>query len=712
MVRITQLDRINSLLLQDLDNKEAMRILKVTTGERIRQLRIELNNDFTRGKFKAIENISLSDDFLCKLKTISSNIPVYCSSGTLKEMLGCDNFESSFSRFFYNIKKVVYGDSSEYIRYDQPYYIPREQPITEVSKYINALTGVIGLDPGADVRPMSTDKIQEALIDSYPESDFDNNIVEEMLQQHKWIIQSTYDGQIFYSLIFEKLRDYQKVARLVYENKKVILNTLDTELINSINNAKIKYNWVVQGGQNGIYEYNPEGNNKKSIVDAINHFITEKVYFTYDEIHNYLLEYNFERIKEKTIRAYIMKVCQCSIDNSNLFCHSEYIDKYPNIRWRTKTQSGLYNWLLSTVIEYLKSSSKYKASKKEILKVLSKANPDNYELKNDLFAYLYKYIGIDGYFIIDKDTIVLTDNALILTKEELSSIGIRQKTPEYYKEAISYILSSLKKAKNGTMLLADIKKDCINSIPKLPESSFYKIVDKFLPDQVAKYDADGKLYLRIDETKVEYLPSYSIDGTKLDDPTLDQPILVKSEVDRIEPVIGARVSFTWESIKKSMCKEFTFYTRWWDIELDIEDSIDKFILFMSTAVSNNRLSKYIPQQMFEFWHFKNDEMDYYRYMIDITTCYEKLINDINRANTGNFKSEDGLKKTIDAFPSMRQWLAFEQGGFVNTYERLRTIRNKCAHGQDINNGMLSMIQNTTGFIALYVYTVARFWDNL
>jgi hypothetical protein len=67
---------------------------------------------------------------------------------------------------------------------------------------------------------------------------------------------------------------------------------------------------------------------------------------------------------------------------------------------------------------------------------------------------------------------------------------------------------------------------------------------------------------------------------------------------------------------------------------------------------------------------------------------------------------------VNEIPEVTRWINYSEcKGFVKTFNSLKHIRNKSAHGQDIDTGLLSMIQNTTAFIALYVYTVARFWKS-
>lgn len=716
--RLQQL--IENLILNDFTTEELMKRFGVTTKERIRQLRISLKNQFQEGRFDGIHNLTFSDEFLCALKSLRNNLPVYSSITTLNEAVGCNDFDSSLIRFFLDVKRV-HGEGQFYTRYDQAYYIPTEQPVEEVSKYIDTLIGIMSNNKDAEVRPMTFGQIMDSLIEHYPDVDFDSEIVEDILNQHAWI-QKVEEGDLdMYMVEFERLKDYQKIARIVFEHKSVSLQEISQELISrgeeelasrlsNLNVSKQKYPWVKLAGQNGMYEYNPNGGARKTLPAAINEFTMKTKFFTYSELIEHLHAEGFTNLKEKSVRAYIMKTCQSSTDDSNLFCHSDFLYQHRDIKWRMRTQNGLGHWLLTRTIEHLKASGN-KSTKDKILSYVKMENPEGYQLRNDLSTYLYPYIGMDELFMVDNNKYYLTARALALTPEELDKLGVRQRTPEYYKDVISFIMSQLKNVEGGQMLLSSIKRECLNSIPEMAEPSFYKIVSTMLPEQISKVEEDCKMYLRLEESKIEYMPSYVIDDNKLDDYSQEEPALVASEEGRITPVPGSRTRFTWEEIREAMSKEFKFYSRWWDIKIPLEEGIDKFIRFMQTQANSQRLTRFIPQSMYEFWHMKNDEMDYYRYMIDITECYEKLLYNVQSANTGTKVFEDGLQGAINASFDFRMWINYsDTKGFLKTFNSLKHIRNKCAHGQDIDTGLMSMIQNTTSFIALYVYTVARFWN--
>lgn len=710
---------INCLLLNDYDKEQIKAELGFSSNERVRQLRVGMKRQLSVGKFDSINNICINDDFLLKISAAMIELPIFNSTAVLNKTFGCKDYGSSSIRHFIDIK-CIYADSNEYKRFDQPYYIPTELPHTEICKYINAITGIMSFDSEADIRPLPLGRIMELLIENYPDIDFEAEIVESMLQQHTWICSEKLENDVIgYMIDFQYLKDYQKIARIIYERKHVTLENISMELakygvtnITGINSAKRKYEWITLAGQNGVYDYNPNGIDKKPLADIISDYAEENKKFYYNNLIQHLNQTGFSNLKDGTVRTYIMKSCQCSIDDPNLFCHSDYLDEYKEVRWRSRTQNGLFNWLLSRTIEFLKIRSNYKASKKDIVTALHQYNPENYQLKNDLYSYLYKYIGPEKLFIVDKDMLQLTENAIGLTDEELKKIGVKQRTPEYYKDAVSFILSLLKKSDNGEILMATIKNECIEAIPDMPWTAFYKIVDNHLPEQISKIEKEGKTYLRINEEKVEYSPSYVIDTMALTDMTQEEPTLMASEVGRITPTLGERISFSWEEIKAAMLKEFSFYRRWWDLQTSMEEGIDRFIEFMVSKVSNNRLSKFIPQSIYEFWNFKNDEMDYYRYLIDITACYEKLLADIHKANGKSEPSAIGLMTIVNEIPEVTRWINYSEcKGFVKTFNSLKHIRNKSAHGQDIDTGLLSMIQNTTAFIALYVYTVARFWES-
>lgn len=710
--------KVDSFIIKDDDKKTLMEKFSVSTGERVRQLKTEFFASLREGRISGVDNVQFDEELILGISGIAEELPMYASRSTLNDAFGCD-IESSWIRHFLDCKEIYSEvDNNQYSYFDQPYYIPTQQHGEDVKKYIASVVAVLGKRKEADVRPLTMEQVLEALEDSFADYDFEEETVAAILAQHTWIEKLSSDGAELYQLNYEFLNDYQKLARIIYEKGKTTIDELKDELerrgsnrasaiIKSLRMTMQKYSWACHAGQNGVYEYNPEGLSRKPMNVAIREYAQDKVVFTWDEIYAYLSEQGYEKLVESSIRTYVTSLCRCSNSDGNYFCLEGHTDKYPHVSWRARTQNGLYNWLLPTLIQYLKTSGG-KSDRKTIKEVLLARNSQNFKLKNDITTYLYGYAkDANAYFNIDGGVISLTSRAWNLTQEEIEKVGLKNRTPEYYLTAVSCIQAHLQQAEKGEVQLAVLKDKCKDVVSNLADSAFYKIVDKFLPDHIVKVEKNGKRYLRLETAKIEYAPAYVVDSAL--SVREETPQLVQSEVVREEHVPGNRNAYSWDAIRESMLSDLAFYERQWDLDLSLEQSVDKFIEFMKSQ-KGSRLSRFVPQAMYEFWHCKNDILDYYRYMMEVAMSYEQLLAAVCE-NNGIAVYSSGLKDVVDALPEMRAWLyCSPYDGFKRVFGKLKHTRNLLAHGKDVDDTIFPLVQKFIEFTALYVYTTARFLE--
>lgn len=714
--------KVSSFIIGNEDKQKLMERFSVSSGERVRQLKTEFFADLRDGRITGVDNIQLSDDFILSIREASDKLPMYASRTTLSEAYACD-YESSHIRHFLDYKEI-YGEpnNNQYAYFDQPYYIPTQQQGEDVKKYITAVVTTLGKGKDADVRPVTLDLVMDALEETFADYDFDQEVVESILQQHTWVEKLTTDTVGKYQLSYEFLNDYQKLARIVYEKngEKITIEEIQKELgkrgsnrasaiIKSLRVAMQKFQWICLAGQNGVYKYNPAGQSRMPMNAAIRAYAQDKIIFSLEAVINYLTAAGYGKLVESSIRTYITSLCRCSTLDGNLFCLEGHEQEYPQVNWRAKTQCGLFNWLLPTLIQYLKTTGG-KSDKKTIMAVLLARNSQNFKLKNDIATYLYTYAkGPNAYFILDGGMVALTKRAWNLTQDEVDKLGLKNRTPEYYMTTVSYIQAFLQQATGGEERLSVIRDKCREVVENLTDPSFYKIVEKYLPEHILKEERKGKTYLKLDTSKIEYAPAYDVDAAL--SVREDVPILVPSQVMREEQVPGNRRAYSWDLIRKKMLSELTFYQRHWDLELSLEQSVDKFISFMESQ-SSSRLSIFLPQAMYEFWYCKNDNLDYYRYMMEIATCYEQLLVGIWLRN-GMAVYATGLMDIADTNPEMRAWLQQYSSAdlFRKIFGKLKYTRNLLAHGKDIDDTLFQLVQKTVEFVALYVYTVARFWES-
>lgn len=710
--------KLMSFVIKEEDKKTLMEIFSVSSGERVRQLKLEFFDNLREGKIACVDNVQFTDDLIIAIRKVADSLPMYASKSTLCDAFECD-YENSTLKHFLDYKEI-YGEQNNYMYayFDQPYYIPTQQTGEDIKKYITAVIASLGKCKEADVRPVSMDQVMETLEETQSDYDFDQDVVASILNQHTWVEKVTSDGAECYQLYYEFLNDYQKIARIVYEKGKVTIDDIKNELerrgsdrasaiIKSIRVAMQKYDWVCLAGQNGVYEYNPVGVSRKPINVAIREYAHDKILFTWDEIYDYLSQAGYGKLVESSIRTYVTSICRCSIPDGNTFCLEGYVDKYPHISWRSKMQNGLYNWLLSTLIQYLKTTGG-KSDRKTIKAVMVARNNQEFKFKNDVTTYLYPYAkGSNAYFNIEGNVISLTGRAWNLTEDEIAKLGVKNKTPEYYLTTISCIQAFLQQEDGGEMVMSIIRDKCRDIVENLSDSAFYKIVDRHLPDHIVKEEREGKVYLRLDTKKIEYAPSYEVDSVTSE--REEVPVLVKSDVIRQEQLPGHRELFSWDRIRRKMLSDLAFYGRSWDLDITLEEAIDKFISFMK-AQTSFRLSTLLPQAFYEFWYCKNDDLDYYRYMMEITTSYEQFLSSIWQQNgIGVYSS--GLMEIAETNPDMSIWLRYSSNNpFKKIFGKLRYTRNLLAHGQDVDDTLFQLVQKSVEFIALYVYTVAKFLD--
>lgn len=707
-----------SFIIKEEDKAAQMERFSVSSAERVRQLRVGFFAALRDGHITGVDNAQFSDEFIIAVRKVADTLPMYASKSTLCEAYECD-YENSSIRHFLDYKEV-YGEqnNNQYAYFDQPYYIPTQQQGEDIKKYITAVIVSLGKGKDADIRPLSLQQVMDDLEDVYSDYDFDQDVVESILKQHTWIEKVTVDRNERYQLYYEFLNDYQKLARIVYEKGRITNDELKAELekrgsdraaaiIKSLRVASVKYNWMCLGGQNGVYEYNPAGVSRKPMAEAIRAYAQEKVIFTWDEIYDYLCKEGYSKLVESSIRTYITSICRCSVSDGNTFCLEERVEEYPHINWRSRTQNGLYNWLLPTLVQYLKTTGG-KSDCKTIRTVLLARNTQNFKLKNDIATYLYSYAkGANAYFVIESGKISLTDRAWNLTQDEIGKLGLKNRTPEYYMTTVSCIQAFLQQAEEGVDLMSVIRDKCRGVVESLSDHSFYKIVDKHLPDHIVKEERKGKTYLKLDTAKIEYAPAYEVDSVSSE--REETPVLVPSAVVRQEQLPGHREVYSWDSIRRKMLLELAFYAKHWEVDMTLEEAVDKFITFMK-AQGSLRLSKILPQAMYEFWYCKNDILDYYRYMMEIATCYEQFLASLWQQN-GIAVYSNGLKDVVDANPDMRIWLQYSStDSFRKIFNKLKCTRNLLAHGQDVDDTLFPLVQKSVEFIALYVYTVAKFGE--
>lgn len=716
------LERIKLLFVERKSNKEIARVLNITE-ERVRQLKVTKLKEMFDGELKDAENFKFSDSLKNEIEYFLGRLPVICSEEKLCSLLQCEeNYEESASSLILRLNSPVKGEKF----LDQQYFISKEASIRWAKDYIKYIIGVLGYSTTCkiyDIRPVNIDSIMDMLEANNSDFGFDRDVVFDILDQHTWIEKLTIDDVDLYQLKYEYLKiNYKCIGRLVYENKELNTNDLDDihrrklnnrdeqSIDNGVNTAKMNLSWVVQGSGSGILKYSESGERMKNLRTVVKEWVSGKEVFSFNEVMHALNTKGYTNLNESSVRTYLSDGCYVERNNPNLFCNIECVEKYlDKYSWRNKSQHGVVNWLVRTVYGYLIEKENYGLPISDIkAKVKKDINSSGYELRNDVLTYIIRYTeGDEALFSYKNEILSLTKLGLEKAPKEWEIVGLRNRTPDYYGVIISNIIAILREATGGEMLMSDVKKMCLEGVDSPAQASFYKIVDRHLPKQVSKIDKEGKPYLKLEQDKIEYVDSMVVQMVEKDNEIVEEVVVTREE--RPIYTIGSRTAVDWDLLRKNFIKD---YPQSWFKDVDKEKSVDKFIRFMNqlNPDKTTRISVTLPRHFMHFLFYQNDKYSYEMYLTDILTCYERLLKEIYKDNTGQaINNTHGLSQTVNAFPEVKEWVDNGGSTFNGYYNNLHTDRNKQTHGDELNKSLASVVLSISQYIALYIYTVAKFW---
>ncbi len=732
------LKRLKLLFIERCTKKEIAQRLKLKSTETVRLFKIELLEKMYNGALKHADNLRISPSFKGEIEDFISHLPTICSHKTLCEALQCDDYEETAVSVFLPLKSAPKDGNAlskqENNTFDQLYYIRKEDDIRWARTYLKAICGVLGYGSEIfDVRPLDIDEIMSLLEQSNSDFNFDKDIVLEILEQHTWIEQLIVDDEVKYQLKYEKLKVYQQIARIVYENRQSPFNINDLDavhrkklnnlqagsIIQNIGTARRKISWLVGGGQNGWVEYNETGESRLNIKRAVEQWISEQRMFCMKDLLSYLKEMGYTNLSELTIRSYVTDNCAVDNNDHDCFCNWEFVQDYSNGHsWRRQSQQGMVNWVIRMVHGYLMSAPEHALPLSEVnVRLIEDASntDEGYEMRNNAESYLARYIGDkEGIFELGKDKVLkLTKAGESLEAKKLEKIAVRSRRPGYYDVVVSKIMALLNDADNGEMRLSDLQKECLEDIGDKAISAFYRIVDKYLPEQVVKIYKDGKTYLKLEKAKIEYVQPMVIAPVEDDKTQVENPVVVEDKHERNIREAGQPIVVNWESLRKDIIFNLGFYARQWELPISFEESVDKFIRFINQldVVENNRLAVQIPRNFVQLWNYQNDIYSYMGYMTNIVICYERLLREIYLKNTGELIEAQGLVDTINQFADVSAWrYQYDTSLYHKSLRKIGNERNKITHGEEFSQSLTDIILNTSNYIALYIYTVARFWN--
>lgn len=699
--------------------------------ERVRQLTVEIQEKLMSGSDNPlIDNAYFSDDFVYELNELSQEI-IYCPVLYANQVLQApDDFDiSPILRLLGLDILEITNDRKPFM--DAPRIISTDDNRNFVTNHIKAVDYVMSLL----AMPASKDDIiSEVMSSKYMPKDGDMNVVEKILTRHSWA--DCNNGQ--YTYLYDKMKTAEaKAARIVYEHQNIStseIKEIDAKIMNvkpefglKVNAARIisKYPWVARGAKNNDLVYRP--NRVSSILPlraAIERYAKKQVMFNFSDMVTYLKSKGYNHFAEGSFRAYVLKYCVPSNNDTNLLCLESEIQNHNPGTWRNRTVQGTTNWVINSCVKILGDKKLKKAELNK--RVLSLPEAESYNIRNIYNVNLYNYfcshddVKPNKLFVTQGDAIWVNQQCLDEGLVDLATVGSGNRTPDYYMDVMTEIVNRLKQDSDHRMKLVLLKQICYSMIPQPSKDTvFYKITGK-LPEEVEKIEIDGIIYLQLKTDKLAYEKSYSL-------PEKAQEVATETDAEEYEPEVVEttkpkkeyiRGRIDWGNMASELKRELDYYNRWWDVrDISLEEGVDKFVELLENS-SDDALHGDLSRHIYEFLTQKLDRYDLHDHMKSIALGAEPIIRGIYMLNNScnSCPRTKGLSDCLALVPHLQYWVddifAYKNTqryrDFRKTYLDFYSVRNKFAHGVSIEMNTGSKYQATYAYLALYIYIYCRF----
>ena len=93
------------------------------------------------------------------------------------------------------------------------------------------------------------------------------------------------------------------------------------------------------------------------------------------------------------------------------------------------------------------------------------------------------------------------------------------------------------------------------------------------------------------------------------------------------------------------------------------------------------------------------------------TVTQNVPNYPDYPTVASYNKDNLLVDTINQFADVSAWrYQYDTSLYHKSLRKIGNERNKITHGEEFSQSLTDIILNTSNYIALYIYTVARFWN--
>lgn len=664
-------------------------------SERVRQIKDEKWNDLFCGK-PAVENILLNSSIIDVLNSLKSEC-LFCSIEKYKSFSGSDDVEF-LSQIGFDLVDVGEGQ----------FLVPLDTKGNYTKVYKAIVKALL-----ETLLPKDADTITQMVLDNkiLENIKFNQEFVNNVLQYPK-LVDIFENGTV---QIKDKFltKDTQRYTRIIYNAKR----KLTTEEVRKRYEELYNYNPAAGPSTNPMYSICCEskklwyyGEPLMPIKECISEYAEEHKVFYYSELEQYLLDKGYSI--PKSIRTQITDICSVDNKDNNHFCHKDYVEDNLDFSWRNPSQYGQTNWMLNKVRDILLVNSPVEYSSL-VAQLKEKAIGTEYEdvVKKRAKYFIPNYCGEQQPFMLENERISI--NEPYFSETDFATIGLREGKYPFFSQIRSIAFNEVKRSEDGRKALNEIV-GVVNEI--IEEHIGRNVIIRALEDRENRFDPidieliaeNGNRYVVWTGKEIIAEPTFEVVATenKEDGEQVNEVIEVEKK-----PSIKFRQSVNWEELSQILKSELTF-CRFWMIREDYEldESIDKFLNFLRNT-SNNNLNKKLPQNLYEYWFASTDSYDRSTYLTNLALFFEALLAEIYYQQHGIKLRKRGLSEWAEEFDGLPQKLLYSRDnkGFDRIASDLHFVRNKIAHGDDIEFSSWETAKTITEYVALYVYVIARYY---
>jgi len=537
-----------------------------------------------------------------------------------------------------------------------------------------------------------------------------------------------------YWLKGELLSKYQKIARIVYENRPNPISKEDaisifnrlypSERIENINTGDIhsKETGVNFIGKIGQLIY---GDPMPSLRQAIGELLDQSDDIVmFGDLKKTLTDQGYT-VNEDSLKSYLSYFGYLyDLDEKTRFCHKDKVSDYPKYRWSKSKKYGVQNKAINLLKESIEKEKTHSISIDKARKLIREWCTSNEIVFHSLmYAIEKKYIDSTKREGDDAKPFYLKEQDIFINEsfKDWAAIGLSGKYRAFevyaYGLTFEFLRQSGEKRLQVSVLADKLLKWAKSNLPDLDisDSTIRRFFNEdALPEELQRETEDnGDVYIFekepsqlqvVDDDNLQYV----IDNKQDIDQKADVRLVVADVSNR--PQVTYTETFNWARIIEVLPRELSYHTRFYPKLLD-SCTIEKFQKFLEGS-TNNFLNEVVPQDLYEYWFARTNYSLNRRYLSDLARCFESLLKDIYQRQKKKNPQTKSLTDICELgftefYPIC---LSSRKAGtpIEKIFADLHFKRNKEAHGEYLEMSSANIAKCILDYTVLYIYVIDKY----